>query len=180
MDEAATTATKTVQGKVVFLLPDTNPSWCQGYLFFPSQSKPWGLLAVQTDLDECLQCADGGYRQIRLKVSTYNAQKDILDFQTVEWFGGDMMRLVNETVRMTPMQLSTGKAAIPFCEGIFGSLLRQLRMQTDDTAIAGSPCSTVLEMLPDVAVIVGSMELVVPAGVIRDDAVILDEDSVCE
>ena len=35
----------------------------------PPSSRPWGILAVQqTDLDECLRCADGGYRRVHLTV----------------------------------------------------------------------------------------------------------------
>jgi hypothetical protein len=167
-DSVKTPATTTVSGKVVFCLPDTDPSWFQGYFFLngrnSSSSKPWGLLAVQTDLDECLQCEDGGYRQVKLQVSTYSghAATEQYSFDTVEWTGGDMMRLESETCRMIPSQFLTDRAAVSHTEQFFGSLLRKLRMDSDvsDTA-------TVLDLMPDVSVIVGSMELVVPAAAVR-------------
>jgi hypothetical protein len=170
-----TPATTTVSGQVVFCLPDTDPSWFQGYFFLngrsSSSSKPWGLLVEQTDLDECLQCADGGYRQVKLQVSTFNngghknagsAKQEQYSFDTIEWTGGDMMRLESETCRMIPSQLWTDDAAVSHIETFFGSFLRQLRMDPDvsDTA-------AVLDLMPDVAVIVGSMELVVPAADVR-------------
>jgi hypothetical protein len=163
-----TSATTTVSGKVVFCLPDTDPSWFQGYFFLngrsSSSSKPWGLLALQEELDECLQCADGGYRQVKLQVSTYSGQAatEQYSFNTIEWTGGDMMRLESEECRMIPSQLWTDRKAVSHTEKFFGSLLRKLRMDSDvsDTA-------AVLDLMPDVAVIMGSMELVVPVAAIR-------------
>jgi hypothetical protein len=163
-----TPATTTVSGKVVFCLPDTDPSWFQGYFFLndrnSSSSKPWGLLAVQTDLDECLQCEDGGYRQVKLQVLTYSghAATEQYSFDTVEWTGGDMMRLESETCRMIPSQFLADRAAVSHTEQFFGSLLRKLRMDSEvsDTA-------SVLDLMPDVSVIVGSMELVVPVAAVH-------------
>lgn len=168
-ESAKTPATTTVSGKVVFCLPDTDPSWFQGYFFLngrnSSSSKPWGLLAEQTDLDECLQCADGGYRQVKLQVSTFSghAATEQYSFDTIEWTGGSMMRLESEACRMIPSQFLTDRAAVTHTEHFFGSLLRKLRMDSDvsDTA-------TVLDLMPDVSVIVGSMELVVPAAAVRN------------
>jgi hypothetical protein len=167
-DSVKTPATTTVSGKVVFCLPDTDPSWFQGYFFLngrnSSSCKPWGLLAVQSDLDECLQCEDGGYRQVNLQVSTYSghAATDQYSFDTIEWTGGDMMRLESETCRMIPSQFLTDRAAVSHTEQFFGSLLRKLRMDSDvsDTA-------SVLDLMPEVSVVVGTMELLVPAAAMR-------------
>jgi hypothetical protein len=171
--------TTTVSGKVVFCLPEANPSWFQGYLFLRG-CKPWGLLAVQTDLDECLQCADGGYRQVKLQVSTYSGDPATQEysFDTIEWTGGDMMRLESATCRMIPSQFLTDRAAVPHCESIFGSLLRKLRLDDDSEGVSdtATSSSTVLDLMPDVAVIVGTMELVVPASAVRHLDLDIDDD----
>lgn len=68
--------------------------------------KPWGLLCIQEEIDECLQCQDGGYRQISMTVNTFQkgTKTNIVDVEQMKksahtlnnivWTGGDMMRLL--------------------------------------------------------------------------------------
>ena len=66
----------TLKGKGIFCLHSLDTDWFQGY-FIPDNSnsisnlnskrKPLALLAVnRNDVDDCLQCSDGGYREIDL------------------------------------------------------------------------------------------------------------------
>lgn len=148
----------TVKGNAVFCLPEMDPEWFQGYLQIEGQRKPWGLLAMQETLDECLECKDGGYRQITLKVLTYNNSKEPYEMEHVEWTGGDMMRLKSGdgVVSMETDCLWTGKKAVPYVEKYFGSLVDKLRENADDS---------VLEVLPELAIVTGPMTLQLPVAV---------------
>jgi hypothetical protein len=73
-----TTVVVIKQGIGIFCLHDTDTTWFQGY-FIPTdynrsnlKVKPIGILAVQRDVDECIQCADGGYRELDLTVYNSN------------------------------------------------------------------------------------------------------------
>jgi hypothetical protein len=100
---------RTIHGQVVFCLHEYNPQWFQGY-FVPktgSIKKPWGLLAQQEEIDECLACSDGGYRRISLTIyrpkmntgtndstvpsSTTRATSNDNTFtiQSIDWTGGE-------------------------------------------------------------------------------------------
>ena len=58
-----------LRGRAVLLLPDVDSTWFQGH-FIPSagvdaKTKPMGILAVdRSDTDDCLKCAEGGYREV--------------------------------------------------------------------------------------------------------------------
>jgi hypothetical protein len=71
----------------------------------------WGLLCQQEAIDECLQCQDGGYRQLTITITPFHPKKkettsvvtancpynDQLNYkrkiQNVIWTGGDMIQL---------------------------------------------------------------------------------------
>ena len=119
----------TVRGTAIFCLQEINPEWFQGYLQIEGQRKPWGLLATQETLDECLECKDGGYRQITLQVFPYNknvSKEKPLKVGEIEWTGGDMMRLQSAEVSMETHSLWTGTKAVPYVEKYFGSLVKKL------------------------------------------------------
>jgi hypothetical protein len=60
-------------GHAIFCLHDTtNPSWFQGYFLPPNTANPWGLLAVQEEIDKCLECGSGGYRRLTLKLPNHH------------------------------------------------------------------------------------------------------------
>jgi hypothetical protein len=119
-----------IRGHAVFLLHDTNPSLLQGYFIPRGSNKPWGLLAVQEEIDECLACVDGGYRRISLTIypaakQQQRRQRRLLatkkssshKIQGIDWTGGDMMRLEKqEQLQMETDRLWTGNSAIPYLE----------------------------------------------------------------
>lgn len=164
-EETPPTAT-TVQGTAIFCLHDTDPRWFQGYLQIQGQRKPWGLLAVQETLDECLECKDGGYRQVTLKVFSYkdSKNKEPRAIENIQWTGGDMMRLQSPEVSMETHSLMVGKKAVPFVDKYFASLVEKLRegenndsdRDDDDDDEADT---TVLGLLPDLAILTGPMTL---------------------
>jgi hypothetical protein len=147
-------------GSVVFCLPDADCDWFQGY-FFPfndnddtidpmrqssrfqhkykttTEQKPYyGLLChVKRDIDECLQCAAGGYREISIMEMTlmnYNGpqqqqqqqqeqdsslnnsdtpqEKPLprrMNITNIYWLGGDMMNLsMTNSTATTSAELS--------------------------------------------------------------------------
>uniref|UniRef100_A0A7S2VAX3 Uncharacterized protein n=1 Tax=Entomoneis paludosa TaxID=265537 RepID=A0A7S2VAX3_9STRA len=142
-------------GRVIFCLQDTDPSWFQGYFFPGSGQKPWGLLGTRREIDECLECVDGGYRVVDLTVTTTGSKKEKI--RSIDWLGADMMELKHPHVRMRTERLATGTAGATMAEQVFGSLLRQVRAQSDDTRL-----STALELFPDIAIVAGTMELLLP------------------
>jgi hypothetical protein len=176
-----------VSGHVIFCLHESNPDWFQGY-FFPSNttsatpsssssSSSWGLLAVQKELDECLQCSEGGYRVIDLTVtmsasSSGSSNKKKVKLLDIEWTGGDMMDLKGNhaDIEMQPDRLLTGQAAASSMERFFSGLLRTLRAALDEPDMQDLP---VLSLLPDAAIVTGSMTLFLPIDEQEEDE---DED----
>jgi hypothetical protein len=154
------TQTTTYRGHAIFCLHDINPSWVQGYFLTKESKKPWGLLAVLEDIDECLQCVDGGYRRVTITVFPFSNAHKKESYKNVDWTGGDMMRLNGEKVNMEPDKLYTGKKAISHVEKYFRHLLQKLRNEETEE---GETKSTVLDFLPNVAVVTGPMSLVLSA-----------------
>jgi hypothetical protein len=134
-------------GKAIFCLHELDPPWLQGY-FIPhgSNKKPWRMLAVQEEIDDCLACSDGGYRRVTLTlyppnqqhhhhhgvVSTQNKNvpKSILPtISNIDWIGGDMMTLYHpdHIIEMIAEQLLTGKAALPLLYKYFTGLVMRLQ-----------------------------------------------------
>lgn len=193
----------THRGTAIFCLHETNPEWFQGYFFhertssppantpfFPSTRKAWGLLGEQQEIDDCLKCAEGGYRVISLTVYPFRDSSQGHTTPTkvvipdVEWTGGDMVRLLQAEgrVRLEPQQLWTEEKAVPYVQGVFGSLVRQLAALQDQDEVGANDASArskssekalhagVLEIMPDVAIVVGAMELVLPSFDQQDDS----------
>ena len=137
-------------GQVIVCLLEPNPDWFQAYLFL-NNGATWGLLGTQKEIDECLQCSEGGYRVIDLKVVRHDHT-----FTDVEWTGGDMMDLKGHNVRMQADQIWTGPAAVPVVERVFGSLVQRARQGQEEPL-------EVLEVFPELAIVVGHMELALDA-----------------
>jgi hypothetical protein len=240
-----------VRGQAVWLLPagggsDSELDWFQGYMFLsdrgctfstsstaPSADSPLnrqgngkldtplGLLAQNQEVDECLACADGGYRRLNLSLFDWNhgagresrggrvdgknlgiINRDKAqvprreDLGEADWTGGDMMHLAGPNVRMRPTRLLTGRSAVPYVTGLFAPLWDRIvasaagavpaaaaaaastphreRDPSDllDNEDANSNCwdapdssrtPGVLDVLPDVAVVLGDMEVILDA-----------------
>jgi hypothetical protein len=165
---STTTKNKMIEGQVIFCLQDTNPSWLQGY-FFPKASslssssyyttctkKPWGLLALQEELDDCLACADGGFRRLTLKIYKPEEEKGTPPKQisNIDWTGGDMMRLSHDDVTMDTDKLYAGARALPYLNKCFATMVEKLRKECD---VDGE--SPILEWMPDVAILVGTLSV---------------------
>lgn len=116
----AETTPNQFDGRAIFCLHDDDPNWIQGYFIPKGSKKPWGMLAVQEEVDDCLACSMGGYRRLSLTVyhhsqdqklpsssknhsddvgsadtgrKTSSGKKKSCKIDDVDWTGGDMMSL---------------------------------------------------------------------------------------
>lgn len=177
--------TTVLEGQAIFCIPELDSAWFQGY-FIVRGSKPIGLLAtIETDIDDCLKCADGGYRQLSLQLCRRNNQDaDAAEsagigraeatttertpiiipppiiFPNIEWTGGDMMTLRGNQVVFDTTKLLTGTKAMSVVEQFFGGIVRKLQ---ESEGHASS--QMLLELIPDVAIVMGSMKLAIPTDV---------------
>ncbi|KAL3930698.1 MAG: hypothetical protein SGBAC_011652 [Bacillariaceae sp.] len=176
-------------GYAIFCLHDsTNPTWFQGYFLetalddsstdgdgssstmIHSSRRPWGLLATKEEIDECMECENGGYRRITVKIfhapSSNISSPQTTSLTGVDWTGGDMMRLSNDKVEMNTQRLLTGKDALPYLNQYFSGMLRKLQQACSDAATSGdndndeNDKTGIFTFLPDVAVLVGKMSIV--------------------
>ncbi|KAI2509474.1 hypothetical protein MHU86_4975 [Fragilaria crotonensis] len=163
-----------VEGKAMFCLPELDSAWFQGYFTANDHSKttnakPWGLLAIQnTDMDDCLQCADGGYRELSLRLcrgprrrdgdTTAVAPKPDLILSNITWTGGDMVQWRGKHVTFDTERILTGSKAVPLVEQYFGGLVQRLRESVEDC----DDEDPLLELIPDVAIVLGTMRLSLP------------------
>jgi hypothetical protein len=105
--------------------------------------KPFGLLCIQEEIDECLQCQDGGYRQISMTINTFpnertkntagieqQTKKSSCTLKNNVWTGGDMMRLL-----LLPSSSSSSKHVRDEIKGDRNTAEKQLTR----TAIASEP-----------------------------------------
>jgi hypothetical protein len=142
-----------LQGQAIFCLAEIDAKWFQGY-FSMRGRKPLGLLAEQTDIDECLQCNDGGYRELSIQLFRRDHQPKVT-FANVEWTGGDMIKLQAAGMVFETEKFLTGKKAVPLVEQYFGGLVKKLREhEGEDTPL--------LDLIPDVAIVMGNMSLSLP------------------
>jgi hypothetical protein len=162
-----------LRGQAIFCLHDLDPYWVQGYFVPDGSTKPWGLLAIQEQIDDCLACSDGGYRRVSLTVYAPTQQRYLAEstvgvsrpklrtLSNIDWVGGDMMTLYHpDHINMIAEQLLTGESALPLLHKYFGGLLKRLQPQSIITGDERE--ESVLEWLPNVALVKGSMMLVYP------------------
>jgi hypothetical protein len=174
----------------IFCLHDTDTSWFQGY-FIPKSSgihKPMGILAVQRDIDECIQCAFGGYRELDVTLYNFLAMEGGRNQDNtgnsssitipVVCTGGDMLRMrtitrgktqgadgsvVNLTFDATTIY--TGLKATPYLKTYFASLVQKKRellfVQTTatDDSVQEITKMNELDLFPDCAIVCGDMIL---------------------
>jgi hypothetical protein len=108
-----------LSGNVWFCLPDPDCDWFQGYYLVTNQpsSFHYGLLChVQQDIDECLQCSEGGYREVTMQMtkfehrrtnrSTIDAKQVVHNVPNILWTGGDMMHLITKAITKTSLSSS--------------------------------------------------------------------------
>ena len=105
-------------GLAIFCLHDNDdPGWIQGYFIPKGSTKPWGMLAIREEVDDCMACCMGGYRRLSLTVyhrgrlqqegdslsrqsgdntpgtTSNSAKTNSCKISGVEWTGGDMISL---------------------------------------------------------------------------------------
>jgi hypothetical protein len=148
-----------VQGHVVFCLHELNPSWFQGYFIPQGIRQPWGILAVQTELEDCLACSDGGFR--RISITVYPPSSDPITLEAVDWTGGDLIHLSHEQLKVESNRIWTGEASLHLIEKYFMGLVRRMRVECD--VDENEP---ILEWLPDIVIVSGTM-IIIPTS--RDD-----------
>lgn len=193
-----------LNGKGVFCLHSFDSKWFQGHFISSSNSVPssFGLLAVErNDVDKCLQCKDGGYKEIDLTIlsSSRNADKDVgagaglngdakksdiskrrkLNVNQLICTGGDMLRITttsSETQDDSNIQVSFDADKV-----ITGSKVESLVKRYFPTLVNKANCDddeSILDVLPDCAVVIGDMNIRVPTNFIygsdRNDVV--DDD----
>jgi hypothetical protein len=90
----------------------------------------------------------------------------------VDWTGGDLIQLSHDadTLKMTAETLLTGRRAIPYLEKYFSSLVTKLR----DQCCSGQPekkqpDSSILDWMPEVAIVMGPMSMALPKADDDDD-----------
>ena len=160
----------TLQGMSVLLLPSIESRWFQGH-FVPQSThlngsikrstnfgsiRPIGLLAVERDdTDECLQCRDGGYREVDLTIlgpSGGAGGRKRRTFDRSICTGGDMIRLRAgrmadqdptrptspsiEGVAFDAERVLTGRKAAPYLVRYFSSIVT--KMMEEDAASANN------------------------------------------
>lgn len=145
------------KGTAIFCLPDTDPDWFQGYLLVksPAALPSFRLLCEIQEIDACLQCSEGGYRELQMQIISSSFKKPIT-VKNIQWTGGDLMRLQtaslsstitapNPIITMQTDSIQTGPQAEPVVEQVFASLLRNLRKHEDKHSFRAMP--TVLELM---------------------------------
>lgn len=143
-----------LSGQAILCLHEIDSLWFQGQFLVREELdaeamiKPMGLLFEQKEVDPCLQCADGGFR--KLHMTLYKKPKAV-DISDIDWTGGDMMKLAGERVVFDTDRLVTGTKAIPLVQKYFPGLIRRLQ----DGDVSGQ----VLDLIPDVAIVVGEMKI---------------------
>lgn len=184
-----------IEGQAIFCLHDDNPNWIQGYFIAKGSRKPWGMLATQEEVDDCMTCCAGGYRRLSLAVyhrhrgdggdgntvprksqrlesslqgtSNQNItnKNDVNQMRNepwnivgIDWTGGDMMTLHHpDHVDMKGERLLTGKKALPMLHKYFQNMINRLEKE-----FCVEECSSVLDWLPNVAIVTGPMSLTRP------------------
>jgi hypothetical protein len=144
-------------GDAIFCFGEIEPTWFQGY--FVMNHVPYGLLAKQTAVDECLQCADGGYREVELRFYPRGQNKGTVVFEKVQWTGGDMMKLQGDKVEFECEKFYSGENAVPIVKKHFGGLVKKLREHEGNEEDA-----EILDLMPEVAIVLGRMRLSLPTA----------------
>ena len=171
--------TCTLEGKAVFCLHDIDCEWFQGH-FIPSGNTGWkgqealhipaslGILCIQKRMDECMVCADGGYRELDMKVIRFRKAKNF-SIPCIST-GGDMLRIrsdnmsedkgnrrsiTSRSVAFDTKRVLTGYEAIPFLRRFFKKIIRQIL--SDNIEYVSD--NDLLELLPDIAIVVGEMAI---------------------
>lgn len=145
-----------LKGSAVFCLHSLSTKWFQGQFVATSGvGKPIALLAKQRDdVDDCLQCADHGYREIDLTIFSrfcdLNGEREQVKLEKIPCTGGDMLRMSDEEscLIFDAQRILTGIKAVPLVEKYFRNIIPNLDVD-----------ESLLDVLPEVAIVIGDMTL---------------------
>jgi hypothetical protein len=144
-----------LKGSAFFCLHSLSTKWFQGQFVPKSGGKPFALLATQRDdVDDCLQCADNGYREIDLTIFSRFYDRDggraQLKLPKIPCTGGDMLRMAHEECNLVfdAQRIFTGIKAVPLVEKYFRNIIHKIEVGR-----------SLLDVLPEVAIVVGDMTL---------------------
>lgn len=185
-----TSSMATLSGKAIFCLHSLDCKWFQGH-FVPSRmnSSSFGLLAVERDdIDDCLQCKDGGYREIDLTIlsaskkwekkthdETIHASKDRkkLKVDKLRCTGGDMLRITtpafeyddgDKISKNDDIQITFDAEKI-----IIGVKVQPIVQRYFPTLLPElSMNESFSDLLPDCAIVTGDMCIRVPTDFVYD------------
>ncbi|OQS04584.1 hypothetical protein THRCLA_03194 [Thraustotheca clavata] len=121
-------------GSAVLCFPDSG-AWFQGY--FTSNTGTVGLLGVEMDVDDCVRCPHGGYREYSLKLIQYETEMEVEVF--VYKTGGNLCAIQSdqEDIRFETLNMLTDDKAEKFIRKVFPSVASaatssQVRNEYDD------------------------------------------------
>ena len=194
----------TLKGKALFCLHSLDCTWFQGQFVNSNSSsiKSLGLLAKQReDVDDCLQCSDGGYREIDLTILSKKSKKKLIPprndnaplgsssnsaagerkqliIPKLTCTGGDMLR-----IRTPPLETQTGAQVAPKTTVSFdadqiitGVRVEALVRRYFPNLLPSISEGSFLEQLPDCAVVVGNMSITLPKKFVHQGRVSDEED----
>lgn len=191
-----------LKGKALFCLHEIDCTWFQGHFILDGTNgvkslanKSLGLLAVQREMDACMECLDGGYRELDLTIIRHKPQRRKSIVPCVST-GGDMIRLRSDDGRFAAGaegnsneqqlllgrnaansisrggsatngihsaqfdadRVLTGVEALKMLQSYFQPLLRRVSIGSNNNNSSRELSADELsELLPDCAVVVGSM-----------------------
>ena len=161
-----------LNGYGIFCLHDINTTWFQGYfisnydsfdddIFINRKVKPMGILAVEREMDDCVQCADGGYRELDITILNYSRDTETESDSLVPSFskpkkitvptictGGDMLRIRSMMSRSTTME-NNGPSSANTTDKCFSSTLTSSSVKITfdaETVYTGSKTIPFLDM----------------------------------
>ena len=160
-------------GRAIFCLHEINAEWFQGQ-FLPlnsSRVRSLGLLCTLREMDDCMVCLDGGYRELDVKVIRFGGSEgsSIPREQVIQCLstGGDMMRMRSEDTLHVDSRLSfdaekviVGTKSVPYLMKYFRSLVREVFPESfqNEANVANE-----LDIrLPNCVIAIGAMILRVP------------------
>lgn len=178
-----------LEGTAVFCLHELDCKWFQGQFFVKSrntrgkrlkQTKAFALLAKQRDdVDDCLACRDGGYKELDITVymkSSAKTERKSICLEKLICTGGDMMRIQAdgqqkyEYASGTSSSIQKGLVSLDFDadQVITGKKVETLVEKYFPSLIDKSTAESVTEQLPDCAIVVGAQKMVLPMGIFEE------------
>lgn len=181
-----------LEGTAVFCLHELDCKWFQGQFFVKSrntrgkrlkQTKSFPLLAKQrNDVDDCLACRDGGYKELDITVYVKSStalnktERKSICLEKLICTGGDMMRIQAdgeqkyEYASGTSSSIQKGLVSLDFDadQVITGKKVETIVEKYFPSLIDTGTAESVIEQLPDCAIVVGTQKMALPMGIFEE------------